>query len=514
MRPLALILTLLAAITLGALAPSAHAQPLPAHDSIPELNPAEQLSDAKPGVVYRALARCKAMDGIEQRTLDLRYTFCVPEGFSTEAPAPIVIVLHPDGVDYRWGSRQLPSGALAPSSGTPVVICMDGTSLAPDGTRTFRASPKDLLVMRDFVLEVSRTFPTARVTLVGFRAGGRFAMLFAGAFARILDGVISVSSGIDPSTPIGGAIQGLPLVIVHGTRDETTPYAVSLDAVHALVENQHPGAMLRRLPGVDALPAPARVSECVDWVAAMTTTEPPLALAAARALLLPHQGAGEASAPPAFHMARAILRRFESPPGQAPDAGSRVRGFKDPTDDARREAWGLSVAIEAQAQAHVDALKSAGLRKPADLDAPSAPPMLGHLHAFREDFRGVDSAEAYVGLLQYDERWSEHSQAAVEIWNLTLDERPAADLLQSLVDQLPKAWLYEALPPSLYGLSLSWREAGDPGKPSADLKARATALLDPYFRSIEAGEAAYRELWARFKVSSPGAPAGAPPAPR
>lgn len=497
----ALIATL--AIALGAAASASAQPPLPDPQTIQQLNPAEGLDNAKPGVVYRAVAETKGLSTVRARVAPLRYTFALPEGFKPDEPRNLVIVLHGLGVDYRWGHARLAPGAFRPAD---IVVCVDGTSEADDAMRIFRLDNADAVVMRDFILEASRRFPTNRIILVGYRQGARFAVLFAGAFPRLIDGVVAIASGTAEGMPMTGGVQAVPLVLAHGTADEETPYALSLDAVNALTSQGHVMAMLRRLPGIDTLPDPAVLNPCVDWVTAMMTDDPRQALATARALLRP---LGKASpVPPAFHMARAILRRFEVDPKAKREPGkNRVYAFlakpgeeHEVTPELKKEAWDLALLIESHAQRHVQALKESGLKDPADLDKP-IPARLGHLLALREDFRGVDSVEAYLTTLGFAERWTAHAEAALDIWGLFGDNAPTspAARLDQAASAIPKAYLYEPMPPGFFAATVQWGAAEGPGAPSPDAKARAK-VIEEWARAIEDGEKAYRDLWREFQA--------------
>lgn len=475
---------------------------LPRPESIPMLDPATDLDSASPGVVYQAVAATKGLDaqGLREGGAALRYTYVLPEGFSTEESRNLVVILHGFGVDFRWGHAQLPPGTFRTRD---ITVSVDGTSLAEDGTRVFNPRNADAVVLRDFILEASRVFPTNRIVLVGYRQGGRFAVVFASAFPRLIDGVVAVASGLYEAAPAEGAVQALPLVFIHGVADDQTPYPLSLDAVHTLCAARHPMAMLRRLPGVADAPSAERIGPCVDWVMAMMTPDPALALQTARELLKPDQTGAQDGAPPAFHMARAIVRRFEvaaaASRNREPGVGIIYPFDEQPPEDLRKQAWDLMIVIEAHAQEHVRALKASGIASRADLEGPHVPAMLGHLLALREDMRGIDSVEAYVRSLEFDRMWHAHFEAGEAIWHArNADDLTPAEALTRFVDGLPKAFLYDGLPLDLYSMIEQLKARTGPGAPAPDVVARC-AWVDEYYAAMERGEKAYRALRMTFK---------------
>ncbi len=488
-------LAFMVVVLVAGLSARVDAQPLAAGVAV--LDPTENLAEAKPGVVYQTVAATKSLDAQGQRAGELRYTFVLPQGFSIDHPCDISIILPTFGGDYRWGHTLLKPGEFRPKD---ITICVDGTSPADDGTREFRAANADAVVLRDFILEVSRTFPSSRIVLVGYRNGGRFGIAFASAFPRLINGVVNIAGGLYDKTNLLGAIQGQPLVLIHGTADMTTAYAISLDAERQLAEKGHPSALLRRVAGIDGMPPVSVINQAVDWTMAMNTEDPAKALATARAIL----SVDQRPCPPAFAMARTILRRFQvtkaDQPKPPPGVG-RIAPFETIDEDTRAAAWDLAVKIEQHAQTHVAALKAAGIASKEDLSRTKQPgtypPHLGHLLALREDFRGVDTVEAYLKSIGYDELVPDHDRAASEIWGVLNEKTPAAQVFGTIVEQLPKAYLYDGLPPNLFSTATQLRDGVGEDALRPDVKAQF-GVVELYEKAVQDGVEAYTALWAKF----------------
>ena len=312
--------------------------------------------------------------------------------------------------------------------------------------------------MRDALLDITRSLPTKRIVLVGFGGSGLFALTFAAAFPRVIDGVIAHAAGALDETPTRGGIQGLPLVFVHSPSDPTSPYAISTDARDAFALEGHTTVAVRRAPMRTGESCPDAISDAIDYVVGMTTPKPEDALDAARRLLRARNRADGAG--PAFGLARVILRRFETPeeeltpdePEPGAPEGAKMpapfdpfRHFK-PLDPAlRSEAFDLAVRIEEQAHRHLAALRTS-LRSSADLKLSGASDWVGHLVPFREDFRSVESVEAFALEIDFDTIYEQQRDPADVITEAFSTENPPEQAMRSAIEQLPAAFLVEGLP--------------------------------------------------------------------
>ncbi|MFT3686991.1 MAG: hypothetical protein QM783_19070 [Phycisphaerales bacterium] len=191
------------------------------------MEPMGKLADAKPGVVYEATSACTGYteDGTDRVGL-LKYCWSVPEGWEGlgAKPRDVIVLLPGYGKDHTWGHAALAANDLAPNG---IVVCVDGSREAADGGRFPGLEIGDVLLMRDFVLEMTRNFPTAKIILVGHSQGAFAQVMLANRFPRLFNGVVACGGGV-PMMPLMG-MRVVPAVLVHGTDDELVPLRIAVD---------------------------------------------------------------------------------------------------------------------------------------------------------------------------------------------------------------------------------------------------------------------------------------------
>ncbi|MBY0309182.1 MAG: hypothetical protein K2Q09_10610, partial [Phycisphaerales bacterium] len=306
--------------------------------------------------------------------------------------------------------------------------------------------------------------------------------------------------------------------LVHGTEDAVVPLRVGVDGRDALERSGARAVVLRRVMGGGHAPDVREAARGVAWVRGMSTDKGVEALSAAKRVLevagpeggngaggaekgqveiLPH-ASGQA---PAFGMAAAILRRFEA---DSSDKNAWPRGLADATEEQKKEAKGLALRIEAQGLRHVAALRgalpdAAALRAAAFAPDAPAPWWLGHVLSLREDFKGVESVDAYMKELRYDELLEEHEAAGKAI--IEALEAPEwggmgmapKEAFGVVIAQLPNAYLQEGLARNME------RDMADWGARSAELhlEQREVDLLPvvkQYFSAVRKGRERYVEV--------------------
>jgi len=456
------------------------------------LEPASKLAEAKPNRVYVATSTCLGYteDG-QERVGPLKYAWVVPEGFEPRKPRDVVVVLHGFGLDHSWGPSALPAAELAPGA---IVVYPDASRETADGSRFPGLEIADVLLMRDFVLEMTRTFPTAKIVLVGHSQGGFAQMMVANRFPRLFNGVVAYGGGV-PTMPMYN-LKWVPAAFVHGTEDELVPLRVGVDGRDVLIEKGSNAAVLRRVVGGGHKPDAREGGVGVTWVRALVTEYPDEALAGAGALAAPGEGLA-----PAFGMAQEICKRFEADPE---DKTIWPRGLKEATDEQKKQALALRQSIEAQGLRQVASLRpslpDAGALRAATFapDAPT-PNWLGHLLSLREDFKGVESVDAYMAELKYDELLAEHEEAGKKIVAALESEEwggtgaPPVEAFGVVIENLPKAYLVEGLPRGLESNMKDWLARADelriPQK-ERDLY----PVVSQYLGAVKKGREKYREL--------------------
>lgn len=462
-------------------APAPFAAPAPAAataPAIPEADPRKTAALA-PATWYRWTARNgpKEPDGDPR---PLHFAYRLPADFDPAAkltPRSVCVFLPDLGGDHA---------SLAAAIGTSfrpsdVLVTIDGVSSVG---ATFTGESAEGGVFRGLLLELPRHFATARLVLIGHGQGGLFACHYSSEMGRMIDGgVVACGSGVwNWSRTENPQFRAVPTVLVHSTSDPLRPYYAAALTRDGLSVAGADLLALRRLSGESSFDVSA-ICGAVDWCLAMRAEKPADALSAIRAML--EAAAGK---PAPLGMARRALRRFE---GKDPAFKPPIK----PDDPAVKEAWDLSVAIEARAQKHVDALR-ARLRSPADLKPPidaADGAWIGHLLAVREDMRGVDAVEGLVADIGFEAAAGAHAKEAAQLLLVLESDAPPKEIFARAVESLPKCFLFDGLPFDLADRLRAWRKAADANALTPESLAaydKAQAVLD----ARAAGQAAYEEL--------------------
>ena len=470
-------------------------EPKPAAPHKPEpLDPRTKLAEAKPGTIYQATSGCTGYteDGLDRVGL-LKYSWVVPEGFKRGQPRDVVIVLHGYGLDHTWGLTALPARDLAPGA---IVVSVDA-SRETDGSPSERfpgLDIADVLLMRDFVLEMTRTFPTAKIILVGHSQGAFGMVMLANRFPRLFNGVVAYGGGV-PNMPLMG-MKVVPTAFIHGTDDDLVPLRVAVDGRDALERAGAKAAVLRRVIGGEHAPDVKEAALGVAWVRGMVTEKAAEAMDSAKAIL-----AVGPDRTPAFGMALAILKRFEADPE---DKNAWPRATDDATDEQMTHAKAIATAIEAQGLRQVAALRAAlpdaaALRAATFAPDTPAPNWLGQVLSLREDFKGVECVDAYMKELKYDQLLQEHEDegqkivTALEAAEWGGAGTPPKEAFGIVIENLPNAYLVEGLPHIMEADMKDW------GARAEELRIPAAQrdllpVVTQYYNAVKKGREKYREI--------------------
>jgi hypothetical protein len=169
----------------------------------------------------------------------------------------------------------------------------------------------------------------------------------------------------------------------------------------------------------------------------MTTDDPDRAVALAKELLRA-KGPDEYQyeLPPAYAAARMVLLRF-SGEGHRPFGGvhATLQGHADE----------VLAAIDKVAAETAEGLQKEMGKK---LVLKSAP--LAGLLAFRQDFRGVESAERWLTKIGFDKTAGSHAQKAAAAFDAWYAEKmPDGERFEKICAALADCWLHDGLPPEL-----------------------------------------------------------------
>lgn len=411
----------------------------------------------------------------------LKYLWWLPENLEKKKPLGITIICHGTGGDRRWGAWNQKPKVFRPDD---VVLSLDGPSPGQGESRLFLAEKDDLEQVAETIAEAKKAFQADRVFLYGHSQGGFFVALFAGRYPTLVDGFCSHASGFWTETDLAG-LKGLPVALMHGSRDPVVPYRQSVGSRDHAFENGVKSILLRRVEFYNHWPNAVRANEALDWCEGLSTKEPRRALELARRIVAakPADEYSFSAAPP-FGAARDILRRFEAAP---------ARPFPKPDAAIAGEAKALAQKIEAEVKRHVEALKKS-VGKKADLVL-GEKNYLGHLAALREDARGVDAAEAYFKAIDFDTVAKQHAKTAgklLEQWYASGEKDPLG-FARAFGAEISNCFLFEGFPPETYE---AMRKAADDPALTKSKKDEAAALsIRRWHTGWSEGAKAYRNLW-------------------
>jgi hypothetical protein len=191
--------------------------------------------------------------------------------------------------------------------------------------------------------------------------------------------------------------------------------------------------------------------------------------------------------PVGFSAARAVLRRIE---GKGPAPFANV----DEKTLATAKEW--IEKIEAAGASHVDASRHDAKKKDVKLDDA---PWIGHVVAMREDFRGVDSVEAFLREIDFDKQvdaQEKHARAALDAWYKP-NPQPKT-VFAAIVDNVPKAYFYDGFPPDLAAKMKEWKDgAAKLGIPPDAVKKYAE--FESWKKDREDGTKRYEAIWKKWK---------------
>lgn len=155
-----------------------------------------------------------------------RYDVDVHLPRDARGPIPFVIVLHGAGGTGPGMERRTRFSELADSAGAAVAY---PNALKSEGGRrlwgTAASFATDTMMLRALIDSVSRRVPLdrRRVYLAGFSNGGGMTYRAAQAMPGVFAALGVVAGGAGPAGARGG-VPPVPLLAIHGMRDETVPF--------------------------------------------------------------------------------------------------------------------------------------------------------------------------------------------------------------------------------------------------------------------------------------------------
>jgi len=415
----------------------------------------------------------------------LGYAWRLPRDYKPERPVHLTLICHGTGLDHRWGPANHPAKVFRPND---IVVSVDGPTPA-DKSRLFMGEPDDAKAIHAFLEEMRSLFAVDSVFLYGHSQGGFFVVYYAGEYPGDVAGVVAHASGSWAQSKTGKAVQKVAICFLHGTADPVVAYSQSPGSRDHYVECGFPLVQLRRLQLYNHWPNAVRVNEELDGCEGLTTSSAAVALACAERILEPKPADEyQWTTTVGYATARKVLRRI---------AGDGHAPFADVDAKTKARAGELIDAVEAEGAKHVAALR-ASLAKNKSL-ALDGGPWLGHLVAVREDFRGVDSVEAFVAEIGFDKLQSKQTTAARKVFDTWYGSDAPSKKYEALVEDLPGCYLCEGLPSELGKQLAEWRK--DEKKLGASKKtSKGYDAIERWSEGWSKGREEYERIWKKWKT--------------
>jgi predicted esterase len=415
---------------------------------------------------------------------ELRFVWWLPKDYDPEHPRNLTVICHGTGLDFRWGYWNNKPGIFRPND---IVVSVDGPTPDRD-TRLFMDSKSDVEAFSAFLKEMRGAFAVDRIFLYGHSQGGFFVVHFAGEHPDQIEGVVAHASGAWLSSKTRGDVQKRAIAFLHGSSDPVVPYVQSPGSRDAYVKAGFDLVHLRRLDRYNHWPNAVRVTETLNWCQGMTAKTPEEALGCAVEILkVKKPDEYQWTTTVGFAGARDVLRRIEK---------KGPRPFEDVPESVAKDAADLIEKIEAAGAEQVAELKKELKGKKSLKLGEGA--WLGRLVPLREDYRGVDSVEAFLKEIGYDALEKSQEKAGNAIRNAWYQEKDPKKIYEAVVENIGKAFLFDGYPPELGVKMKEWDQSAKNLKISAASQKRY-ADFEMWEDAWKSGLKAYAETWKGWK---------------
>ena len=412
----------------------------------------------------------------------LPFEYIIPESYDPKVGANLVVVLHGNGLDYRWTFWNHPPGEFRPDD---VVVSLEGpTFLQSTNAFEFLAGHDECAKVHAALEELKKTFKVKQTFLYGHSQGSFFVFEYAGEFPDDVDGVVGHAGALWMSSKLGKFGHRQAIAFLHGTDDANVPWHQSVSGRKAYRDADYPNVHLRTLWDWPHAPVWEQAQGELAWCEGMTSSDP-ARIASALATLLAVKD------PPNLNV------KLGLDPAAIFAVAARLESFTYETPAQKSAATKAKTLVDKVAKS-IAADLDASLAK-GKLTKVDGKPWLGMATRFLEDFDGVAAcaawAKAHDAELSAIDKTAE--SAGREFWQ-NADKEPA-----------------KALPAGLELLEKGWRNAGirevatrlrDWSTKEKELKlpkkeaARITALVDAFERGRKEGFEAYEK---RLRELSP-----------
>ena len=414
---------------------------------------------------------------------DLRFVWWLPKDYDASKPRNLTVICHGTGLDYRWGFWNNKPGVFRPDD---IVVSVDGPT--PDGkSRLFLGQKHDADAIAAFLAEMRQLFAVDRIFLYGHSQGSFFVVFFAGEHPEQVAGVVAHASGAWLGSKMAGDVKHVPIAFMHGTSDPVVPYGQSPGARDAYLKAGLTLVHLRRLDRYSHWPNAVRANECLAWCQGMSAKSAEEALACAREILRPKPADEyQWTTIVGFSAARDVLRRIEKK-GPAP--------FVDVPDEVAKKAAELAKKIDEAGKEQVDDVRKQ-VKSKADLQTTG--PWMGQLIPMREDYRGVESVEAFMKEIDFDAAQHAQDKVAESICNTWYQQKDPKKIYDAVVENIGKAILFDGYPAEFAKKMDEWnKDAKKLGLSVATTK--KYAAFEAWKKGWDDGLKEYEAVWKNWK---------------
>lgn len=304
---------------------------------------------------------------------DLPYEYFVPKSYDSKAGANLVLILHGNGLDYRWGFANLEVGRFRPDD---ILVSPEGTTwMANMKSHEFMPGKENADKLHELIAALQKVFHVRQTFLYGHSQGSFFVFEYAGLRPDDVNGVVGQSGALWNSSPRGAFGHKQAIALMHGTDDMNVPYGQSVAGRDAYRESGYPLVHLRTLWGWPHAPIAEQTELEVAWCEGMTSDD-----AGRVEKCLTTLAAAPGRGSPDFAALDQVAARLEKMGGATPAQVSAAKA-------ARARAGRVASSIAAE----ID--KGLGKGKLAKVDGKE---WSGLLVRFLQDLDGVPAREAFA----------------------------------------------------------------------------------------------------------------------
>ncbi len=401
---------------------------------------------------------------------NLPYEYFVPKDYDAKVGANLVLVLHGNGLDYRWTFANHEAGKFRRDD---IVVSPEGTTYSEAmKSHEFFEGKENSDKLHELIVALKKSFKIRQTFLYGHSQGAFFVLKHAGLYPDDVDGVLAHSGGLYYSSPIGSFGHKQAIALMHGTDDPNVPYGNSTSALGKLREAGYPLAHLRTLWDWQHWPTQFQAELELSWCEGMTSSDPARVEKCLAALSA--KGVRGGLDPAALD---GVAARLEKMGGASPAA---VAAAKAARTRVAKAAADVVAALE----------KSLGKGKLVKLDGKE---WHGLLVRFLADFDGVPALETFSKARAADlaavAKTAE--KAGTEFWSSEAKDRGKAALAGAEV--LESGWT-NASAPKIAAELAEWLKDGKSLKLAKKESLRLEALVEQYQKSRKEGAEAYAKL--------------------